>query len=62
MSGGTDRREDEHVPQFYSRIDEKFAGWETDVRLWQVEFKVKTVTDWDQGCIGEVCTDSRKSL
>ena len=24
--------------------------------------KRKTVTDWDQGCIGEVCTDSRKSL
>ena len=22
----------------------------------------KTVTDWDQGCIGEVCTDSRKSF
>ena len=20
------------------------------------------MTDWDQGCIGEVCTDSRKSL
>ena len=30
MSGGTDRREDEHVPQFYGRIDEKFAEWETD--------------------------------
>ena len=41
MSGGTDRREDEHVPQFYGRIDEKFAEWETDVRLWQVEFKVE---------------------
>ena len=36
MSGGTDRREDEQVPQFYGRIDEKFAEWETDVRLWQV--------------------------
>ena len=41
MSGGTDRREDEHVPQCYGRIDEKFAEWETDVRLWQVEFKVE---------------------
>ena len=40
MSGRTDRREDEQVPQFYGRIDEKFAEWETDVRLWQVEFKV----------------------
>ena len=41
MSGGTDRREDEQVPQFYGRIDEKFAEWEIDVRLWQVEFKVE---------------------
>ena len=41
MSGGTDRREDEQVPQFYGRIVEKFAEWETDVRLWQVEFKVE---------------------
>ena len=41
MSGGTDRREDEQMPQFYGRIDEKFAEWETDVRLWQVEFKVE---------------------
>ena len=41
MSGGTDRREDEQVPQFYGRIDEKFAEWKTDVRLWQVEFKVE---------------------
>ena len=40
-SSATDRREDEHVPQFYGRIDEKFAEWETDVRLWQVEFKVE---------------------
>ena len=39
MSGGTDRREDEQVPQFYGRIHEKFAEWEIDVRLWQVEFK-----------------------
>ena len=29
------------MPQFYGRIDEKFAEWETDVRLWQVEFKVE---------------------
>ena len=41
MSGGTDRREDDQVPQFYGRIDETFAEWETDVRLWQVEFKVE---------------------
>ena len=41
MSGGTDHREDVQVPQFYGRIDEKFAEWETDVRLWQVEFKVE---------------------
>ena len=41
MSGGTDRREDDQLPQFYGRIDEKFAEWETDVRLWQVEFKVE---------------------
>ena len=39
MSGTTDRREEEHVPQFYGRIDEKFAEWETDVKLWQVEYK-----------------------
>ena len=39
MSGVTDRREDEQVPQFHGRIDEKFAEWETDVRLWQVEYK-----------------------
>ena len=49
MSGATDRREDEQVPQFYGRIDEKNAEWETDVRLWQVDFKLKIVTDWDQG-------------
>ena len=48
MSGGTDRREDE----------EKFAEWETDWRLWQVESRWKTVTNWDQGCIGEVCTEA----
>ena len=41
MSGASDRREDEQVPQFYGRIDEKFAEWETDVRLWQVEFKLE---------------------
>ena len=61
MSGGTDRREDGQVPQFYGRIDEKFAEWETDVRLW-LSSRWKTVTDWDQGCIGEVCTDNPKSL
>ena len=41
MSGATVRREEEHVPQFYGSIDEKFAEWETDVRLWQVEFKLE---------------------
>ena len=41
MSGATDRREDEQVPQFHGRLDEKFAEWETDVRLWPVEFKVE---------------------
>ena len=41
MSGATDRREEEHVPQFYGRIDEKCAEWETDIRLWQVEFKLE---------------------
>ena len=41
MSGATDRREDEQVPQFYGRIDEKFAEWEIDVRFWQVEFKLE---------------------
>ena len=39
MSGATDRREEEHVPQFYGRIDEKFTEWETDVKLWQVKYK-----------------------
>ena len=41
MSGATDRREEEHVPQFHGRIDDKFAEWATDVRLWQVEFKLE---------------------
>ena len=41
MSGETDRREDKQVTQFYGRIDEKIAELETDVRLWQVEFKVE---------------------
>ena len=39
MSGTTDRREEEHVPQFHGRIDEKFAELEADVKLWQVEYK-----------------------
>ena len=38
MSGATDRRAEEHVPQFYGRIDEKFAEWETDVRLCKAVF------------------------
>ena len=29
------------MPQFYGRIDEQFGEWETDVRLWQVEFKLE---------------------
>ena len=41
MSGATDRRVDEQVPQFYGRIDEKFAEWKTGVRLWQIEFKLE---------------------
>ena len=41
MSGATDRREDEQVPQFYGRIDEKFGEWKTGVRLWQIEFKLE---------------------
>ena len=35
----TDRREEEHVPQFYGRIDEKLAEWEIDVKLWETEYK-----------------------
>ena len=35
----TDRREEEHVPQFHGRIDEKFAEWVIDVKLWEAEFK-----------------------
>ena len=35
----TDRREEEHVPQFHGRIDEKFAEWVIDVTLWEAEFK-----------------------
>ena len=62
MSGATDRREDEHVPQFCGTIDEEFAEWETDVRLWQLSSTWKIVTGWDQGCIGEDCMDSGRSL
>ena len=36
MSGGTDRREDEQVPQILWPHRRKIAEWETDVRLWQV--------------------------
>ena len=35
----TDRRGEEHVPQFYGRNDEKFAEWEIDVKLWEAEYK-----------------------
>ena len=34
MSGTTDRREEEHVPQFHGRVDGKFAEWGIDVTLW----------------------------
>ena len=27
------------MPQFHGRVDEKFAEWETDLKLWQVEYK-----------------------
>ena len=30
-----DRREEEPVPQFHGRIDEKFAEWVIDVTLWE---------------------------
>ena len=39
MSGTVDRRDEEHVPQFHGRIDEKFAEWEIDVKLWEAEYK-----------------------
>ena len=29
------------MPQFYGRLGEKFEEWETDVRLWQAEFKLE---------------------
>ena len=32
MSGTVDPREEDHVPQFYGRIDEKFAEWDIDVK------------------------------
>ena len=35
----TDRREEEHVPQFHGRIDEKFADWGIDVGLCEAEYK-----------------------
>ena len=31
-------REEEHVPQFHGRIDEKFGEWEIDVKLWEAEY------------------------
>ena len=39
MSCAVDQREEEHVPQFHGRIDEKFAEWEIDVELWEAEYK-----------------------
>ena len=28
------------MPQFHGRIYEKFAQWDTDVKLWEAEYKV----------------------
>ena len=39
MSATVDRREEEHVPQFHGRIDEKFAEWEIDVKLWEADYQ-----------------------
>ena len=39
MSGTVDRREEDHIPQFHGRIDEKFAEWEIDVKVWEAECK-----------------------
>ena len=39
MSCAVDQREEEHVPQFHGRIDEKVAEWETDVELWEPSTK-----------------------
>ena len=39
MSGTVDRREEDHVPQLHGRIDEKFAEWEIDGKLWEAECK-----------------------
>ena len=39
MSGTVDRREEDHVPQFHGRIDEKFAECEIDAKLWEAEYK-----------------------
>ena len=61
MSGATDRREEEHVPQCYGSVDEKFPEWETE-GSGTLSSNWKFVTDWDQGCIGEDCMDSRRSL
>ena len=33
--------------QFHGRIDEKLAEWETDVKIWQVEYKEE-----DRGRLG----------
>ena len=39
FSAMADRREEEHVPQFHGRIDEIFAEWVIDVKLWEAEYK-----------------------
>ena len=62
MSGATDRREDEQVPKFYGWFHEKFAEWETDVRLWQVEFKVEDRDRLGPRLYRRGLHDSRKSL
>ena len=57
-----DRIEEEHVAQFHGRIDEKFAEWEIDVKLWELSTRRMTVTDWDRSCIEEACVSSRRLL
>ena len=54
----TDRREEEHVPQFYGRIDEKLAEWEIDVKLWEAEYKEDDRDRLRRSCIEEACMGS----
>ena len=62
MSGATDRREDEQVLEFYGRLDENLLSGKLMGGSSRLSSSWKTVTDWDQGCIGEVCMDSRRPL